>query len=458
MTKLKQDDVIIAEITDDGMEGEGIARYGEYTVFIPFCLKGEKVKAKITRVKNGVAYASLVEVLSPSEDRTVPPCNRFGKCGGCDLMHAEYNRQLIIKKNNVVRLLRKNAGLIIPVDDVEPCSSQFGYRNKIQLPFGFIAAEKRVTLGFYRENSHRVVAITKCFLHGEWAEKLIKIFLSYANDFKLSVYDETTGKGHLKHLVARCVGENISVVVVTDDRPLSHVDYLIEKLSEAFPSFSLYQSKKPEKTNVIMGKTIIPIKTTPFIIDVLGIKSELNPYSFLQLNDEIRDKIYTRIATEIPAGATVIDAYAGVGTLGAVLAKNNCRVYNVEIVEEATSDGNRLARLNGLSDKITNINGDAAIELPKLIHGISDTQSADLSKLFVILDPPRKGCDARVLEALKSIPCGFSVFYVSCNPATLTRDLKTLTNDDSFSVKYVKPYDMFPNTSHVETLVCLSKK
>lgn len=455
MANIKQDDILELDIIDNGMEGEGIARYGDTTVFVPFCIKGEKVKGKITYVKKNVAFANLIEVLQPAKERVKPPCNRFGKCGGCDLMHVSYETQLKIKQENVIRLFKKNAGLEVAVEDTEPCSEPYSYRNKIQLPFGFVKNENRVTLGFYRKNTHKTVGITKCFLHGEWAEKLIAVFLDYANKFRITVYDEETGKGQLKHLVARYLDGQISIAVVTDNRPLPHTDYLVENLKKAFHVFSLYQSKKPENTNVIMGKTIIPIVENPFIIDVLGIKTQLNPYSFLQLNNEIRDKIYNRVILEIPQNSIVFDAYAGVGTLGAVLAKNGCRVYNIEIVKEATADGDILAKKNNLSDKITNINGDAAIELPKLINTLSDTQN---NNIHILLDPPRKGCDERVLRSIKSINRPFSLHYISCNPATLTRDLKILLSDDAFTINYVKPYDMFPNTSHVETLVSIVKK
>lgn len=458
MKPLKQNDIITVDICDNGMEGEGIARIDDYTVFVPFCLKGERVKIKLNHVKRNVAFADLVEVELPSPDRKTPPCNRFGKCGGCDLMHANYKTQLEIKRNNLMRLLKKNAAVDFEPEPIEPCSLQYGYRNKIQLPFGYIAQEGRVTLGFYRKNSHRVVAITKCFLHGDWAEKLIGVFLDYANGFRLSVYDEASGKGHLKHLVARYIDGKISIVVVTDSQPLRHTEYLINRLSELFDDFSLYQSKKPEKTNVVMGKTLIPIKTSPFVIDVLGIKTDLNPYSFLQLNDEIRDKIYSRIISEISSSSVVIDAYAGVGTLGAVLAKNGCCINNIEIVKEATADGDRLAAQNGLSDRINNINGDAAIVLPSLINKILGAQNTKKCNIAIILDPPRKGCGQRVLDAINSLDVNFSLHYISCNPATLTRDLKILLSSGKYTLSYIKPYDMFPNTSHVETLVRLTKK
>lgn len=455
--RLKQDDVLELTVEDDGMAGEGIARVGTYTVFVPFCLKGEKVRAKITHVrKDNVVFSELKEVLQPSPLRRKPPCNRFGRCGGCDLMHVDYLHQLEIKRKNIEQLLQKNTRLQVEVQPTEPCSTPYAYRNKIQLPFGTV--ENRTVLGFYRENSHKVVSITKCFLHGDWAETLIGIFLDYAQKFRLAAYDENTGKGDLKHLVARCIGENIAVVLVTSGRKLPGVDYLLERLNEKFAHFSLYLSEKKEKNNIVLGKTVQGIKVEPFIIDVLGIRAEINPYSFLQLNAEIRDKIYQTVLDDIfrrSDSPTLIDAYAGVGLLGAVAAKRGAKVYNVEIVPEAVEDGKKLSAQNGTEDQTTFVCGDAAEEVPKLIHDIIGSQNYAKGTLNIILDPPRKGCDERVLAAINALAVPHRLYYISCNPATLTRDLNRLSN---YTVESIKPYDMFCQTRHVETLVCFKRR
>lgn len=301
------------------------------------------------------------------------------------------------------------------------------------------------------------MAITKCFLHGDWAEKAIKVFLAYAEKYRLASYDEETGKGTLKHLVVRYLDGQACIVLVTDGSRLDGTEWLVKELDKVFPHYSFYLSPKPEKTNVIMGKTVIPIKTEPFETEVIGVNISINPYSFLQLNSEIRDKIYLRIIEEITEEnkkPTVIDAYAGVGILGAALAKRGAKVYNIEIVPEATSDGEEIASRNGLSDRITNLNGDAAKLLPDLISRLKATEKANSDNLYLILDPPRKGCDEKVLsEADKSDVD--KIYYISCNPATLTRDLARLHN---YEIVYVCPYDMFPCTSHVETLVCLKRR
>lgn len=454
--KLKQDDIIKVKIIDLGMDGEGIAKVDDYTLFIPFALTGEEVTAKVTYVKKNLVFCSLVEVNSPSKDRVVPICNRFTRCGGCDLLHLKYEKQLEWKKHSLEVLLRKNAGINFPVDDTFPCSTPNSYRNKIQLPFGMVNG--KVAMGFFRENSHKIVSITKCFLHGEWAEKLIDIFISYANENNVSVYDETSKKGILRHMVAREIDGQLTVVVVTNNSTLPKADKLISKLDSVFAqNYALYYSPKKTHDNVIMGETVVPIKEKKIVADILGISAEISPFSFLQLNNEIRDKIYQRIIDKIcmeSGSPLVIDAYAGVGILGAVLAKNGAKVYNIEIVKEATIDGNNLAKINGLTDQITNINGDAAKELPKLINSLLDSQNKQERSLNIILDPPRKGCAQEVIDALNQITTPHNLYYVSCNPATLSRDLKLLTN---YTITSITPYDMFPNTKHVETVVLITR-
>ncbi len=451
MEKLKQDDILTLHIDSYGMDGEGVAHAGEYVIFVPFAIKGEQVRAKVTYVKKNLVFCNLIEVERPSAFRVKPECNRFPKCGGCDLIHIDYAEQLRVKKENVRTLFRKNAGLDIEIDDVVPCSTPLGYRNKIQLPFGTVNG--KTAMGFFRENSHKVVSITKCFLHGEWVETLIAVFLKYAEKFGIAAFNEETKTGVLRHMVARHIGGRYCIVVVTDNKPLPHCDYLLSELDSALgkENYSLYLSPKEERNNVILGKRIVPIRENPFVIDVLGIRVSLNPYSFLQLNNEIRDKIYLDVANRIPNGSFAIDAYAGVGVLGATLAKRGVHVINIEIVPEATADGDKLARENGVLDYVQNINGDAAVCLPQVVRSLPADRPVS-----VILDPPRKGVSPEVVATLNALPQDVSLYYISCNPSTLTRDIKLLSA--SYRVESVTPYDMFPNTKHVETLVVLSHK
>lgn len=451
---MKQDDIITLEISDYGMDGEGIGKIDGFTVFIPFTAIGETVRAKVTFVKRNLVFASLLEIITPSEKRVQYYCNRFTRCGGCDLMHLDYSEQLKIKRQNLINLLRKNANLDTFVDETIPSPKKLYYRNKIQLPFGTV--NNKVAVGFYKENTHKIVSITKCFLHENWVEDIISVFLEFANGNNLTAYDDFTKRGLLRHLVVRYIDNKMCIVLVINAQNLPYQEKLISLLDDKFfDTYSLYISPKLDHNNVVMGETVYPLIERDFTINILGIEFSVNPYSFLQLNDDVRDLIYTRIIEEIQKSKNniVIDAYAGVGLIGAVLARQNATVYNIEIVPEAIKDADNLAKANNLSSKITNILGDAQIELPKLINHLAADFATNT--LNIILDPPRKGCSPKVLDALNALNVPHKLFYISCNPATLTRDLALL---NGYQITGITPYDMFPQTKHIETLICLSKK
>lgn len=563
---IKQGDKIELRIEDYGSNGEGIAKYDGYVVFVPYTVVGEKVKARITYVKKTFANAVLEEVLEKSDLRKDPPCNRFGKCGGCDIMHIEYDEQLKLKQSSIQNTFSKNYKKEIQIEPTVPSDKVFGYRNKVSLPFGVVNG--KIALGFYRENTHKIVSITKCFLQGEWIETLIKVVLEYANELKLTVYDENKNKGLLKHLVARYVDSHLTVTLVTTNK-LPQINKLVKVISENYNSFALYQNiNKSNGNSVFCGKVeLLAGNEKP--LKVRNILAPINPLSFLQVNEGIRDKIYDKVEelVELHSGQVVIDAYAGIGILGANLAKKGIKVFNIEIVEEAKKDADKLAKLNGLENYITNICGDSAEELPKLVSNLkldlskyahhkmnlrqpyfdsissgtkiyelrlndekrqlinlgdticfnevdgnkqllvkvknkflyknfedlftelgtvktgfgfdlpikqaSETMLEFYSKenvekygalalevepitptLTVILDPPRKGCDTKVLDTLKEINLD-SLIYISCNPATLSRDLNYLS--DTYQPTFVTPYDMFPNTRHTECLTMLKR-
>ena len=491
MIKLKQDDIIEVTVVDYGMEGEGIAKLDEYTIFVPFVAVGEIAKVKVSFVKRNLIFADMVEIIKLSEARTSYECNRFMKCGGCDLLHLNYDEQLNIKRLNLIKLLKKNAGYEGAVDDTIASPKQFGYRNKIQLPFGTVNG--KVAVGFFRKNTHNIVSITKCYLHEDWAEKLINVFVSFANDFSLVSYDDVTNRGLLRHLVARYIDGKICIVLVLNGAKLPHIDNLKSILKREYgDNYSFYISPHKEKNNVILGNYVVPIVTNKFEIDILGIRLEVNPFSFLQLNSEVRDLIYNKVIDAICNNTEkekiVIDAYAGVGLMGAVLAKNGATIYNIEIVKEAIADAKLLYKSNGIEDKATQICGDCAIELPKLIgsikkaervwhdafsikratteivtcdtqndgNGSPNKQNLNNKSLSIILDPPRKGCSDEVINALNTLSTPHNLYYISCSPATLTRDLAKLK--ENYQIISITPFDMFPQTKHLETLVCLNKK
>ncbi len=457
---MQPNQTIELKIIDLGMEGEGIAKAEGYTFFVPYALPGETVKAKITHLKKGknLGYADLKEIVEPSPDRVKTPCNRFGRCGGCTMMHLAYEKQLEYKKKNVQAILRKNAGYVGEVNDVV-ASIPYAYRNKAQLPFGTVNG--KVAVGFYGTGTHKIVSSTKCFLHGEWLEELIKIVLDYANNNGLTAYSEESKKGLLRHLVARNIGGKMVVTIVINGTTLPKVESLQKSLEQAFPGMALYLSPNTRDTNVIMGETLIPVCPTPQSVEVMGIKIGVSPFSFFQINDYIRERLYSEVIEKVAPSdeVVVIDAYAGVGLMGAIMAKRGAEIFNIEIIKEATEDANKLYKTNGVEDKVINACGDASIELKKLISNDQKFKALvkEGKKVKIILDPPRKGISKEVAETLNELSkeLDFELIYISCNPATLSRDIANLS---AFIPVEITPYDMFPHTSHVESVVCLTRK
>ena len=449
---MKQGDKITAKIIDYGNSGEGIAKPEGYVVFIPYTAAGETVEARITYAKKDFAHAVLLNVVEPSPERVSYPCNRFGRCGGCTIMHLSYPEQLRMKEASVKTTMEKAGLKDLPYGKIVPSDCQYGYRNKVQLPFGIVNG--KAALGFYKQDTHKIVSITKCFLHEAWLEKLIRTVLDFTNGNNLSVYDETTGKGLLRHLVARYLDDKLSVVLVATKANIPYMEKLIAELDKQFPDFSLYISINPEKTNVIMGKDLVTVKKGADTYNASGVIMTVHPLSFLQVNNNVREKLYNNVLNAVKGGV-VIDAYSGIGLLGAYLIKQGAKhVYNIEIVPEAVKDAEILAQNNNISDKVTNITGDASEKLPEAIALAKQTYPEN--PLTLIVDPPRKGITKELIQTILSadIP---NLVYISCNPATLARDLKLLTETRSYRITQITPHDMFPNTHHVETVCLMSR-
>ena len=457
---MKKGDILDIEITSSGMEGEGVTRVDGMVVFVPLCMQGEKVRVMVREVNKKFARATVIKVLEPCADRIYPLCPIFYRCGCCDMQHIRYEKQLEIKKANVEACLYKSLGRKVVVDDVRGDGIIFGYRNKIQVPLAKVAG--KVVAGYYKGNTHDVVPFGErvredlgaCVMYERGMQDMLDAFLSYANDIGLDCYDERKKTGFLRHFVARKVGNKYAVVVVGNGKKLPVEKKLITALTNTGREFSLYFDSNTKNTNVIMSPDIRVIYGEERLeADVLGVRAKVSPLSFMQINDGVRDMIYDRVASMIKDGdeKVVIDAYSGAGVLTNVLAKSADKVYGIEIVKEAVADADELTEDCGNTDKVKNICGDCAEELPPLAEKLRE----EGIKFSVVLDPPRKGCDEKVLDAIKSAKPD-NVYYISCNPATLARDLARLDTD--YEILSVSPYDMFPETKHVETLVSLRRK
>ncbi len=446
---MQKGDVLELTIESVGMDGEGVAKQDGMVIFVPFTLVGEIVKCEITFVKKSFAKAKVIKLLKASEHRVNPICPHFRKCGGCDMQHINYQRQLEIKKENIINCFKKYAGLDVNINEVVPSKDIFYYRNKAQFPL--FERNGKVCLGFYKEKTHDFVEIEKCFLLDSWCDKITTAFLKVANDLKLTCYNEKKHKGLLRHLVLRKLNNIVSITIVVNSKKFNYAENFVKELSKIGIKFSLYVSYNTEKTNLIMTNAFNLYGDKDIQTEILNIKTFVNPMSFMQINDYIRDMIYTKVKDIVSASKSkiVVDSYSGVGVLSNIIASIADKVYGIEIVPQAVTNANQLAKINGFDKKIINICGDSAVELPKLAEQLNNQD------FITILDPPRKGCDPKVLEGLlKAKPS--KIIYISCNPATLARDVAILKQD--YQITLLQPYDMFPNTSHIETLVCLDRK
>lgn len=456
---MQKNDIYEVEIIDSGMESEGVARIDGKIVFIPYTLKGEKVRIRITDIRKDYLRAQCIKVIEPSPERVMPECPYYFKCGGCNTMHIKKSCERQMKINEFKKNMSKIAG--ITLEDVEFVASDIDleYRNKVQFPFGI--KDGRIVVGYYANNTHNVIPIDKCLLNGAWASEIVQNFLAFANNQNLSVYDEHTGKGLLRHLILRNINDKISVVIVINGEKIPN----IERFHTA-PYISLFYSVNTKRTNVILGKRLIHIRGDKTIKTVISdIAVELSPDAFMQINDNVRDKLYNAALAKFDSNTICIDLYSGIGITTNLLTKKCNKVYSIEIVPSAVANAKNMARLNKNENNIMTICGDAADELPKLIAeikkdtSVTETDYNAKKDISILIDPPRKGCDFSVINAIaKTLPD--KIVYISCNHATLARDIKLLQSlsKNAYILDTPLLFDMFPNTHHVETLLCLNRK
>lgn len=432
------------------MDGEGIAEIDGMVVFVPGALVGECVYVRVLSVKKTFAYGRVEEIVTPSPHRRAPACPVYKRCGGCDLSHADYGAQLEIKRAKIASALRR----ITACQGVEVAMvgspDEYGYRNKISLPVREV--DGRLRTGFFAPRSHRFVPHDGCPLHGEALNGLASRYLEAMSDMGLTAYDEETGKGYVRHLSVRELKHGFCVTVVVsspDTAPIQGLVGLIDSWDGR--SVSLYANVNTRDTNVIFGDKFVRLQGNTPQGEMCGVKFELHPASFLQVNTRLAERIFERINAELSNTDYLVDAYSGIGITSNVFAPKVKKVYSVEIVPEAVENAKALAKANGNDKKIECICGDCEVEIPKVIERIRGKGTTS-----VFLDPPRKGCDEKTLAAVLSAKPD-KIIYLSCNPATLARDLEILTAG-GYHVDSVTGYDLFAQTKHVESLVCLTSQ
>lgn len=445
-TKLNKNDEIEVEIERFGANGEGIAIFNGAVIFVPYAIPGERCLVHIVSDKKSFYFAKLVKVLRPSADRCQPPCPYFYKCGGCDIEHINYEKQLELKREIVRSDLKKYGDMEPQVCAVEPSELEFRYRNKFAFPIA-LSSSGEVQVGLYRKHSHDVLNIEDCLIQSAKTANILKIVKKYIQI--PAIYEKFCENPNLfKHIVVREHGNKCIVTMVVGDAKFDNFLPLVELLKTQPFEFGLYQNINLKNNNIIFGeqdKHIYGLRELE--IEEIGIKYFVNNRSFLQVNDGVKQKVYGEILNALKGETCVVDAYSGAGLLSGIIAKNVSLCYGIEIVREASQNADEIKKTNNLVN-LVNICGDCSEELPKVVSRIG-------GRFSIVVDPPRKGVDEGMIDTiLKSKPN--KIVYLSCNPATLARDLKLLCG--VYEVKFVKPYDMFPQTANVETLVLLELK
>lgn len=438
---IQKNDTVELTIESLGYKGEGVARIDRVPVFIIGALPGETVRAIIILVKKDFLIGKLTEIVHPSPVRVKPKCPVFGKCGGCDLQHMDYDSQLIFKRDQVKNALKKIAGIGADVLPAVPSADTYGYRNKLSLPVRNVGGVTKI--GFYAANSHRIIEIDGCPLQSQEAGGVLPVFKKWMQS--VTAYDEEKGTGAVRHLSVRELGGYLSITVISAEKTdLSGLDQM---LKQTIASYGLYLNINKQNNNVIFGDKTIFCGGSEAMSHLYGLCTYVHPAAFLQVNAYIAGKIYVSAAGHLrSAGAKrVLDAYSGGGLLTAILSKDAEEVTGIEIVPEAVASAKKLAGDNDIKN-VTFILGDCAKEVPRL------TQNAYYDT--IVLDPPRQGCDEKVTAAVNASKAD-TVIYISCNPSTLARDIIRL---DNYQIKEVTPFDMFPQTKHIETVICLQKK
>lgn len=453
---VNKNDIVELTIEDIGADGEGIGHIEGYTLFVKDALMGDRIKAKVMKTKKSYGYAKLMEILTPSPDRVEPRCPIASKCGGCQIQHLDYKKQLEYKQNKVKNCLERIGGFTDIAGKMEPIvgmEDPYYYRNKAQFPIG-VNKEGEIVTGFYASRTHSIIDTSVCYIQAEVNEVILQIVKDFLKEYKISTYNEENHKGLVRHILTRVgfVTKEIMVCLIINGQELPHKDVLIERLKEIAGMTSICLNINKEKTNVILGDTVLTLWGQGYITDYIGeVKYQISPLSFYQVNPVQTKKLYEK-ALEY-AGLTghenVFDLYCGIGTISLFLAKKTKKVLGVEIVPEAIEDAKENAKINGI-DNVEFLVGAAEDIIPDKYE--KENIKADV----IVVDPPRKGCEESLLETIIKIEPK-RVVYVSCDPATLARDLKYLCEKD-FVIEKVCAVDQFGHSTHVETVVLMSRK
>ena len=451
---LQKNQIINLCITAMSAEGSGIGRAEDgMAVFVPFTAVGDEIRCRIVKVQKTMAFGIVDEILMPSPDRAAHvSCAAFGKCGGCTYCHVTYEAELRYKWQRVADALSRIGGLAVTPQPIIGCKSPERYRNKAQYPVA--QGEHGVQIGFYAARSHRIVNTRDCRLQPTCFQTVLEIVEAWIKTAHVSLYDERTHTGRLRHIYIRegAKSGELMVCLVCTSGKVPYSEQLVKALTERLPNLtSVMVNLNRCDTNVVLGDTSFALYGTPYITDTLcGMTFRLSPLSFYQVNRDQAERLYEKAAEEaaLTGNETVLDLYCGTGTIGLSMAHKVKQLIGVEVVEAAVAD----ARLNAEQNGVMNARflaadaAQAAVQLER--EGIRPD--------VVIVDPPRNGCDTALIETVSRM-APVRIVYVSCDPATLARDLK-LFAEQGYVTRRVTPVDMFPRTAHVESVAILTRE
>jgi len=453
MPELAKNSEYIVTIESYNSDGSGVAKLDGLVIFVKGALRGETCKIRLLKVLRNVAYAKIVEIITPSPHRITPACENFGKCGGCDFMHMDYEEELELKKLRVEDALRRIGGFDIDVPPVVGCETLEGYRNKAIYAIG--KADSRAAAGFYRERSHDIAPAPAagCLIQADVSRRAANAVTRWMDERNIPAYDEKTHTGAVRRVFCRyaeATGE-AQVVFETAEKNLPHLDALVSGLLENCPeTASIALNINKSRANTVMAGRFRVIWGEEHITDELcGLKFRLSPLSFYQINRTQAERLY-RKASEFAAltqDDLALDLYCGAGTITLLLAQSAGRVIGAEIVPAAIEDARRNAELNGV-ENAQFICADASLAAETLKN--SGTQPD-----VVVVDPPRRGLSPEVIRTIADMTPK-RVVYVSCDPGTLARDLKEFRTL-GFSLKNAAPFDMFPRCKHIECCCLLQR-
>ena len=450
---VKKNEEYIVDIIDNGYQGEGVAKINDFTVFITNAIKGEKVKILILKVTTSHAFAKVLEIIEKSDARVDTDCGSYKRCGGCNLRHLKYERTLELKRETVQNLINKKKKEKIQAEETVGMENPFYYRNKAQYPVGTNKDGKAI-FGVFANRTHEIIEFDECKIQTKESAEIARFIVDFMNEKNISAYNEETGEGLLRHIIVKYgmkTDEVMCVLVLTSEK-LPKEDELKEKLLERFPNIkTIVQNINKRNTNVILGDKNIVLYGSGYIQDKLGDYTfNISANSFYQVNPVQTEKLYNIAVegAELSKEDTVFDLYCGIGTIGIFASKYVKKVYGIEIVEQAIEDAKENARINNI-DNIEFTAGDVEKLLQELIY------DRKIRPDVVFVDPPRRGLDENTVNNLLKIEPK-KIVYISCNPATLMRDLKAM--EEQYDITKITPVDLFPFTNHVETVAILKNK